>query len=178
MHERGSPIFQSSDGRISVRHSGTQDIHAICTIYSQPSCFANTLQHPFPSLERWQKRLGDLPDNCYSLVADIDGEVVGQAGMEVFTNPRRKHVANMGMAVSEEYQGIGVGSALLAAMLELAHNWLAVKRIELEVYTDNHAAIKLYKRHGFVIEGEAIGYAFRGGEYVDAFLMASCRDFG
>lgn len=178
MGDVGAQIYQSSGGRILVRHSHKGDIDTVCAIYSQPSCFANTLQHPFPSLERWQKRLGDLPDNCYSLVAEIDGEVVGQAGMEVFLSPRRKHVANMGMAVSEEYQGIGVGSALLAAMIELAHNWLAVRRIELEVYTDNHAAIKLYKRHGFVIEGEAIGYAFRNGEYVDAFLMASCRDLG
>ncbi|MCL2918982.1 GNAT family N-acetyltransferase [Shewanella litorisediminis] len=178
MSAQSPSIYRTTDGRIQVRHSDAGDIGAIRAIYSQPSCFANTLQHPFPSLEKWQRRLGDLPENCYSLVAEIDGEVVGQAGMEVFVNPRRKHVANLGMAVSEDYQGIGVGSALLAAMMELAHNWLAVRRIELEVYTDNHAAIKLYKRHGFVIEGEAIGYAFRGGEYVDAFLMASCRDFG
>ncbi|MGL5145933.1 MAG: GNAT family N-acetyltransferase, partial [Plesiomonas shigelloides] len=109
--------------------------------------------------------------------AEIDGEVVGHATLEVLCNPRRKHVAHLGMAVSEDYQGIGVGSALLGAVMELAHQWLAVRRIELEVYTDNHAAIKLYKRHGFVIEGEALGYAFRAGEYVDVFFMASCRDF-
>ncbi|MBT1443604.1 GNAT family N-acetyltransferase [Shewanella sp. JM162201] len=170
--------YSFGDGRILVRHSQSGDIATVRDIYSQPSCYANTLQQPFPSLEKWQQRIGNLPENFYSLVAEIDGEVVGHAGMEVFTNPRRKHVANLGMAVSEEFQGIGVGSALLGALLELAHNWLAVRRIELEVYTDNHAAIKLYKRHGFVIEGEAIGYAFRNGEYVDVFFMASCRDFG
>ncbi|QSX37924.1 GNAT family N-acetyltransferase [Shewanella sedimentimangrovi] len=169
--------LQDQKGRIKLRHSEDSDAAAVRAIYAQPSCFASTLQAPFPSLARWQQRLGSLPDNCYSLVAEIDGEVVGQIGMEVCTAPRRKHVANMGMAVSEDFQGIGVGSALLAAMMDLAHNWLAVRRIELEVYTDNHAAIRLYKRHGFVIEGEAIGYGFRNGEYVDAFLMASLREF-
>ncbi len=80
------------------------------------------------------------------------------------------------MAVSEECRGIGVGSTLLAAAVDLAHNWLAVRRLELTVYTDNHAAIALYKRHGFVIEGEARDYAFRDGEYVDVFFMANIRE--
>ncbi|WP_418346687.1 GNAT family N-acetyltransferase [Shewanella psychrophila] len=159
-----------------IRHSDIDDIIAIKNIYSQPSCYSGTLQHPFPSLQRWQKRLSDLPENFHSLVAIIDGVVAGQIGMEVMSNPRRKHVANIGMAVDEKYQGLGVGEALVKAMVELAHNWLAIRRIELEVYTDNHAAIALYKRNGFIIEGEARDYAFRGGEYVDAFIMANVKE--
>ncbi|WP_283107164.1 GNAT family N-acetyltransferase [Shewanella sp. 10N.261.52.F9] len=161
---------------IDIRHSLDTDINGICQLYSQKSCYSSTLQHPFPSLSRWQKRLIDLPENCYSLVAMRGDEVVGQIGMEVFSNPRRKHVANIGMAVDESYRGIGLGSALLEAIVSLAQNWLAVKRIELEVYTDNHLAISLYKKHGFVIEGEMREYAFRDGEYIDAFLMAYVRD--
>ncbi|MGS0694404.1 GNAT family N-acetyltransferase [Shewanella sp. 0m-4] len=161
---------------IDIRHSLDADIDGICQLYSQQSCYAGTLQHPFPSLHTWQKRLMELPDNCYSLVAIRDGEVVGQIGMEVFSNPRRKHVANIGMAVDEAFRGMGIGSALLDAMVSLAQNWLAVRRIELEVYTDNHLAISLYKKHGFVIEGEMREYAFRSGEYIDAFLMANVRD--
>lgn len=171
-----SGVCVPENDRISIRHSDDADIRAIQQIYAQPSCYAGTLQHPFPSLAKWQKRLSDLPEHCVSLVAIIDDEVVGQIGMEVCTNARRKHVANLGMAVSEEYQGIGVGSALLQAGIDLAHNWLAVRRIELEVYTDNHAAIALYKRHGFVIEGEARDYAYRNGEYVDAFIMANLKE--
>jgi L-phenylalanine/L-methionine N-acetyltransferase len=167
--------FEAND-RISIRHSEGSDIPAIQQIYAQPSCYGGTLQHPFPSLERWHKRLAELPDNKYSLVAVIDGEIVGQISLEVLASPRRKHVANLGMAVSEDFQGIGVGSALLGAVVKLAQNWLAVRRIELEVYTDNHAAIALYKRHGFVIEGEAREYAFRNGEYVDVFMMANIRE--
>ncbi|GIU11913.1 MULTISPECIES: GNAT family N-acetyltransferase [unclassified Shewanella] len=161
---------------IDIRHSLDADIDGICQLYSQPSCYSATLQHPFPSMQLWQKRLMNLPDNFYSLVAVREGEVVGQIGMEVFSNPRRKHVANIGMAVHESYRGIGIASALLEAMVSLAQNWLAVRRIELEVYTDNHLAVSLYKKHGFVIEGEMREYAFRDGEYIDAFLMANVRD--
>ncbi|WP_076407464.1 GNAT family N-acetyltransferase [Shewanella sp. UCD-KL12] len=163
-------------GEIEVRHSHADDIAAIHGIYSQRSCYSGTLQHPYPSIALWQKRLSDLPENSHSLVAVIDNQVVGQIGMEVMSSPRRKHVANIGMGVDEKFRGRGVGEAMLKAVIELAYNWLAIRRIELEVYTDNHAAIALYKRNGFVIEGEARDYAFRAGEYVDVFMMASVKD--
>lgn len=57
-------------------------------------------------------------------------------------------------------------------MIDLCDNWLNVKRIELNVYVDNHAAIALYKKFGFQIEGELVEYAFRHGEYVNAYQMA------
>jgi L-phenylalanine/L-methionine N-acetyltransferase len=157
---------------IKIRHSEIEDIPSIKSIYEQPSCYAGTLQLPFPSVDKWKKFLGSLSDNFFSLVAEIDGEVVAQIGMEVFSNPRRKHVANIGMAVSEIHQRRGVGSTLLQAMLNLANDWAAVSRIELEVYTDNESALELYKKHGFVIEGTAKKYAFRNGEYADVYFMA------
>jgi putative acetyltransferase len=43
---------------------------------------------------------------------------------------------------------------------------------ELTVYTDNAAAVALYRKFGFGIEGTARGYALRRGEYVGAFMMA------
>ncbi len=79
------------------------------------------------------------------------------------------------MAVSDEHQGLGVGSTLMSAMIDLADNWLNVMRIELTVYTDNQAAIALYEKYGFVIEGEAVNYAFRNGEYVNAYYMSRVR---
>ena len=160
---------------IQIRRSEKSDIEAIKAIYQQHLCYAGTLQLPFPSLDKWLQFLGNLPADFYSLVAEVDGEIVGQLGMKIEDNPRRRHVANIGMAVSENFQSKGVGSKLLTGAVELATNWLAIKRIELEVYTDNKAGIALYQKHGFEIEGTAKGYAFRDGNYVDAHLMARTR---
>lgn len=157
---------------IKVRHSQKEDISDIKNIYAQPSCYAGTLQLPYPSIDKWQNSLGETPDNFYSLVATDNEKVIGQVGMEVFSNPRRKHVSNIGMAVDEEFQNCGVGSKLLEAILALVINWLAIRRIELEVYTNNEGAIGLYKKFGFQIEGTAKNYAFRSGEFTDAHLMA------
>ncbi|MBU2713813.1 GNAT family N-acetyltransferase [Zooshikella harenae] len=154
---------------ITIRHSEPADIKAIKTIYEQPSCVSGTLQ---PSEALWEKRLTQPDNGIYSLVAEIDGEITGQLGLKINPSPRRKYVATIGMAVSETFQNKGTGSALLSAAIDLATKWLAVKRIELDVYTDNKPAISLYKKLGFNIEGTAKSFAFRDGEYVDVFLMA------
>jgi putative acetyltransferase len=84
-------------------------------------------------------------------------------------------MAGVGMTVHDNFQGQGVGTALLAAILDLADNWLGLRRIELHVYTDNAPAIHLYQKFGFEIEGTARHYAFRAGEYADAYAMARLR---
>jgi putative acetyltransferase len=157
---------------ISIRAANIDDFQAIKAIYAQPNCYANTFQLPYPSDDLWHERLKEYDSNHHSLVALIDGVIVGQIGLLVCATPRRKHVADIGMGVSGSHQGKGVGDALLAAVIDLAINWLAVTRIELGVYTDNAAAIGLYKKHGFEMEGTAKKYAFRDGKYVDTYFMA------
>ena len=80
------------------------------------------------------------------------------------------------MAVHDEWKGKGIGSALMKAVIEMADNWLNLKRLELEVYTDNTAAIKLYEKFGFEIEGTLRKHAFRAGKYVDSYAMARIID--
>jgi putative acetyltransferase len=75
---------------------------------------------------------------------------------------------------SDAFQGHGVGRALLAAAIDLADNWLGLRRLELHVYPDNVVAIRLYETFGFVVEGTARDFAFQNGVFVDA-LMARLR---
>jgi len=156
----------------SIRASEPGDIEAIRALYAEPGNYANTLQLPWPSLALWQSRLGGHSPDFHSLVACLDNAVVGQIGITQFASPRRRHVANIGMGVAERARRRGVGSALLGAAIELCEGWLGVRRIELEVYTDNDAAIALYRRFGFEHEGTARGYALRAGAYADVHLMA------
>lgn len=121
----------------------------------------------------WRKRMLDPTEGNYFLVACVGEEFVGQLGLHTFpSRPRRRHVGQLGMAVRDDWQGKGVGSALMQAAIDLAANWLQLTRLELEVYTDNQAGIRLYQKFGFEIEGTLRQYAFRDGEYVDAYIMA------
>ncbi|MDP4536698.1 GNAT family N-acetyltransferase [Alkalimonas collagenimarina] len=156
---------------VIIRHAELSDAAALQMIYQQPSIFANTLQLPYQSVSHWQA-LCQPTAGFYNLIAELDGELVGQLGLQQFQNQRRRHVADIGMAVSEPYQGQGIGSALLRSALEMADNWLNIHRLELQVYSSNEAAVALYERFGFEVEAELTDFAFQYGRYVNVLQMA------
>ena len=158
---------------ITIRRATASDAEAIQATFASPKAMAGTLQLPFPSLERWRKWLSDVAADDYVLVAGVRGEVVGNLGLHVASkSPRRRHAGAIGMSVRDDWHGRGVGTALLAAALDLADNWLNYTRLELTVYTDNAVALALYRKFGFEIEGTLKSYAFRGGRFIDAYTMA------
>src|SRR6185436_18442619 len=105
--------------------------------------------------------------NVHSLVATLEGRVVGQAGLHLQTRGRRRDCAEIGMAVHDDFQGRGVGSAMMRTLMNLADNWYGLRRVELTVWCDNAAAVHLYEKFAFVVEGTARQYALRDGELVD-----------
>lgn len=147
-------------------------------LYSNPSVYTQTIHLPSQSIDDWQKRLSNIPKNVHSFVAitnDDNQKVVGNIALTVETAERKRHIGNFVIAVGDDYQGLGIGKQLLHAMIDLADNWLNLNRIELTVYTDNDKAIGLYKKFGFVIEGEHTNFAFRNGSFVNAYTMARIK---
>lgn len=159
---------------ITIRGVEADDWEDIAAIQAAPDVIYNTLQIPYKSRDAVRERTENQPANHYGLVAVIDERVVGLLGLQVGTG-RRAHVASLGMMVHADYQGRGVGSALMAAAIDLAENWLNISRIELEVYPDNGPALALYEKFGFEREGILRDFAFRDGQYVDSILMARLR---
>ena len=161
---------------IQIRRAEPDDYAAVFEIYRCPKVFAGTLQLPYPSLEKWKQRLAEPKDSDYMLVAIAGDLIVGHFGLHTSSfGPRRRHVGILGMGVHDEWQGKGVGTALMRAGIDLADNWFNLERLELQVYTDNEPAIRLYQRFGFEEEGRMKRYAFRNGAYVDVFAMARLR---
>jgi len=64
---------------------------------------------------------------------------------------------------------------LLGPEFTAADIWMDLRRIELQVFTDNEPGRRLYERCGFEVEGTLRKYAFRGGEYADVYAMARLR---
>ena len=162
-------------GHVSIRHAEPDDAEAIHQILSGPRSTAGTLQLPLQSVEGVRKRFfSETPEGLYQLVACVE-EVVGYLGLEAFTQSRRRHVGAIRIAVRDDWQGKGIGSALMEAALDLADNWLNLIRLELTVNAENAAGISLYEKFGFAIEGTHRLYAFRNGEYVDAYSMTRIK---
>jgi len=162
--------------KIQVRAMNAADWPAMHKLWSEPGVYRDTLQLPFQSEDAVRKKIENPPEGVIRLVAEVDGRVIGACTLHPNHRPRMRHVAGCGVSVYPDYWNKGAGSALMAVLVDLADNWLNLKRIELEVFVDNAAAIHLYEKFGFVIEGTKRKYAFREGEYVDTHVMARVRD--
>lgn len=161
---------------VLVRRPRPDDASAIAATMGDPEVAAGLLQLPHPTEEMWRKRILDMPVGPTTgelfLVAELAGRVVGNAGVHPLNHVRRRHAAGIGIAVARDAQHRGVGTALMAALVDWADHWAHLLRLELTVYTDNDRAIALYRRFGFEVEGTHRAYALRNGVYVDALCMA------
>jgi L-phenylalanine/L-methionine N-acetyltransferase len=160
---------------ITVRHSEPEDYEAVYSIYSGPLAMADTLGLPFSPKGSWRERLLEVRQGEVSLVACADGEVVGHLSLYPYPEPRRRHSGHFGMAVRDDWRGRGVGTKLMEAALDLADNWLGLTRLDLRVFAANEAAIALYRKFGFEMEGTHKRFALRAGEYTDAHVMARLK---
>ena len=134
----------------------------------------NTLQPPFVSLDVRKDRLENVETNVHALVAELDGRDTGNIA-PIYGHSRLAHSASLGMTVRVDFQGQGIGTELMAALVGLAENWLNPQRIELQVYTHNEPGIALYEKFGFEIEGTHRDHALRVGLYVQSYTMARLR---
>lgn len=108
------------------------------------------------------------------LVAEAGGEVVGHLGITL----RPYGVAELGMMVAAAWRGVGVGGALLAAGIDWARG-AGAHKVALQVWPHNEAALRLYRRFGFVEEGRLRRhYRRRNGELWDAVVMGLLLDRG
>ncbi len=157
--------------KVAIRGGSREDWEAFHTIWSQPSVYWGTMQIPYPSADWNRIRIQErAPERFWPLVAVVDDQVVGNSGL-MRGEHHRSHAGHVGMMVHHDYQGMGIGSALLQAVIDLADNWLGLGRLQLEVYTDNHRAIDLYRKFGFEEEGILRADSYRDGHYLDTLVM-------
>ncbi|HET6875600.1 MAG TPA: ribosomal protein S18-alanine N-acetyltransferase [Acidimicrobiales bacterium] len=110
--------------------------------------------------------LGELAlrTNRYYVVARVDGQVVGYAGL--MNSLDEAHVTNI--AVDPAWQRHQVGSRLLLNLTRAARARDA-RHMTLEVRVSNTAAQEMYRRFGYETEGVRKGYYAETGE--DALIM-------
>jgi [ribosomal protein S18]-alanine N-acetyltransferase len=120
---------------------------------------------------RYLRAIRRYPHAAVFVAEAEDGEVVGRLSIARDQHPASRHVADLGLMVAQSHRRRGIGGALLAAAVDWARA-NDVRKIELHVFPHNEAAIKLYEQFGFEREGYRKRHYRRGGEYVDAILMA------
>ena len=80
-------------------------------------------------------------------------------------------IYNIGILIGKEYWRHGYGYKSINTLLGYLFKRKKAHKIELEVVEDNTAAIKCYKKCGFIEEGKRRKKYFHNGKYLDTVLM-------
>ena len=113
------------------------------------------------------------------LVAEVDGAIVGTAGIErVGAKDKLKHRAELGISIDSAFWGQGIGRAMIRACIECAKR-AGYAQLELSVVADNARAYALYQSEGFVEYGRnPLGFSSRLTGWQPVALMRLELDSG
>jgi len=116
----------------------------------------------------WRRRMTGSP----VMAAFLDDEAVGIMGLLLQRSDKMAHRATIVMVyVRSSSRGTGLASALLKHLTDHARG-IGVRRLELAVSVENEAAIRFYRREGFVEIGRIPGGLLHEGREIDELLMA------
>jgi RimJ/RimL family protein N-acetyltransferase len=116
------------------------------------------------------QRMADSPNSIY-IIGEIDGEIAGSLSFHPGRRPRLQHAGEFGISVLRTYWNLGIGSHLLAYLIDWARQAGSIRKINLRVRVDNLPAIHLYEKYGFVQEGRITREFYLHGQFVDSFVM-------
>jgi ribosomal protein S18 acetylase RimI-like enzyme len=105
------------------------------------------------------------------IIALVEDEVVGWCDILRHRFEGFEHLGVLGMGVTAGYRGRGIGKQLLESSVVAAAR-IGIAKIELEVFSSNKTAIKLYEAAGFVIEGLKKNSRILDGQNDDIVCMA------
>ncbi len=110
-------------------------------------------------------------------VALMRKQVIGWCDVQPYDRPTMAHAGILGVGVEARYRGRGIGTALIAAVIERAKA-AGLTRVELTVREGNQRAAALYEKLGFVREGLKRNAVRVDGQYENLIAMAMLLERG
>ena len=123
-------------------------------------------------LTRLQSAIDGAVQGRDYLYLALDGnEPIGYISARRGSVKREQHSVYIVVGIREKYQHQGIGTALFNKLDEWA-NENNIVRMELTVLCPNSAAIKLYQKSGFEVEGTKRKSLYIDGKYIDEYYMS------
>lgn len=160
-----------------IRQAKAQDAQAVLDYIEAISAESDFLSFGPGEFELTEAEEEDvLRQYCHSdsqlyLLGLVDDTIVATLTFSAGRRPRVRHSGEFGISVRKRYWRLGIGSLMLDTLIDWARGTEIVKKINLQVRTDNRRAIALYKRKGFAIEGTIRKAIFLNGQYFDHHWM-------
>jgi ribosomal protein S18 acetylase RimI-like enzyme len=121
----------------------------------EPQSFGESAEdHRQTTIESAVERLTAHPDDNFVFGAFYESQLVGMAGFFRYRISKARHKGRIwGVYVRVSCRGLGIGRALLVALLERIKACPGVEQVALTVVCRQEAAIALYRSLGFKTYG-------------------------
>lgn len=151
---------------------------------------ADPLYELFSELDSWEERNPSPPrplvradferklaeggyDAGVHFVIEVDGQTVGRCTLT--DGDALTRAAEVGIALLASARGQGIGTEALRQLIEFAFVRRNLRRLHLVVIASNAAAIRAYRKLGFVEEGRRREHCWVRGAYEDEVIMGLLR---
>ncbi len=159
---------------VVVRRAEPADMQAVQQIYAYNVLHGRaTFEETAPTVsEMLARRTAVLAAGFPYLVADLDGAVAGFSYASGYRpRPAYRYAVEGSLYVAEDKQGLGVGRALLTALIEACEAGSWRQMVAVIGDSGNASSIALHRRLGFRMVGTIEAVGFKRGRWVDTVLM-------
>ncbi|TDF98960.1 N-acetyltransferase [Paenibacillus piri] len=145
---------------IKELHRWLNDPVSIEMVGRTPLTYEQTVKH----VEK-KRQNGDL----VLAIANEDDQLIGWIFLQHIEYEHGR--AGIGILLSPEARGRGYGLSAMRQMVAIGFGQLRLNKIYLTTRGINEQAIGLYKKVGFVVEGQLRKHGYSGGQYYDTYFM-------
>ena len=177
MTDTASQARTAGDGRRwTLRPARPTDARALSRLFTAVRAEGRWLVTPPSAVSELSEAffIGEMirSGDGLTLIAEADGEVVGNVLVSLDRNVVSEHIGTLSICVAGDWREVGVGTALVRAAIGWARD-RGLAKVALGVFPDNERAIAVYEHAGFVREGvRRRQYRGPDGTFRDELLMA------
>ena len=132
----------------------------------------DTFPYPYTQEDAdWWIETGAKANNSVNKVIQYNGDFVGAVGITPQTG-MKKHIAEIGYWLAEEYWGRGITTEALRLMTDYATSYLKYKKLFAPVFEPNKASMRVLEKCGYELEGVLKHEVFKDGKYFDVYHYA------
>ena len=166
----------ADDRRWTLRPARPTDARGLARLFAEVRSEGRWLVTPPSAISEPSEAyfIGELirGSGSLALVAEADGDVVGNVLISRERNVVTEHIGTLSICVARDWRDAGIGTALMEAAIDWARD-RGLAKVALGVFPDNSRAIAVYERVGFVREGHRRRqYRTDEGTFRDELLMA------
>jgi len=170
-HQLKKGFTMPSEYAVKLRPLEREDLRFVHQLDNNASVMRYWFEEPYEAFvelsDLYDKHIHDQSERRF--VVECDGDKAGLVELVEINHVHRR--AEFQIIISPEHQGKGLASRAAKLAMDYGFTVLNLYKLYLIVDKENVKAIHIYRKLGFMVEGELVHEFFINGEYRNTIRM-------